>query len=128
MHSTRSDIGSLDPDLVPLLVSKTDTTMYGQVAILTFLVYDTIITMDKEHIYLCGTKSSPCKFVSLIYFANRYVGILGAVSGIIVVALPANEPLCLGFSWIIGLSYILLMRVLALYHQGKALLISPKHQ
>lgn len=41
MHSTRSDTGSLDPNLVPLLVSKTDTTMYGQVAILTFLVYDT---------------------------------------------------------------------------------------
>ncbi|KAH8109521.1 hypothetical protein DFH11DRAFT_1548150 [Phellopilus nigrolimitatus] len=95
MHSTQSDIESIDPSLVPLLVSG---SMYGLVALLTLLVYDTIITMDKEIkyfwcIYSCGMKSSPCKFVSLIYFASRYLGVLGAISGIVVVTLQANKTL-----------------------------------
>ncbi|KAH8109385.1 hypothetical protein DFH11DRAFT_1515640 [Phellopilus nigrolimitatus] len=89
MHPIRSDIETIDPSLVPFLVSEIDTTMYGLVAILTLLVYDTIITMDKEINYFWG---SPCKFVSLIYFMNIHL------------------PLII-------VSDILLMRVLALYHQ-----------
>ncbi|KAH8109389.1 hypothetical protein DFH11DRAFT_1515635 [Phellopilus nigrolimitatus] len=109
MHSARSDIEPLDPSLVPLLVSEIDISLYGQAAMLTLLIYDTIITMDKEIKYFWST---PCTFVSLIYFANRYIGILGAVCGI------------LGGSWkdwtiIITIDYILLMRVSALYHQNK---------
>ncbi|KAH8109526.1 hypothetical protein DFH11DRAFT_1709697 [Phellopilus nigrolimitatus] len=85
--------------------------------------------MDKEIKYFWR---SPWKFVSLIYFANRYLGLLGVVSGIVVIALPANEPLRLGLSWVSSLSnymtillidYILLMRVLALYNQEKRMTV-----
>ncbi|KAH8101665.1 hypothetical protein DFH11DRAFT_1665108 [Phellopilus nigrolimitatus] len=64
MLSIRSDVGPIDPSLVPLLISETNISQYTQVAILTFLVYNTIITMDKEYFW-----SSPRSFVSLIYFA-----------------------------------------------------------
>ncbi|KAH8109348.1 hypothetical protein DFH11DRAFT_1548312 [Phellopilus nigrolimitatus] len=95
MHSTRSDIEPIDPSVVPFIISAIDTWTYAEVAGLTLLVYDTIITMDKE--------GSPCKSVSSIYFAvntfttsykeNRYVGILGAISGIVVDTFQANETL-----------------------------------
>ncbi|KAH8113213.1 hypothetical protein DFH11DRAFT_1777004 [Phellopilus nigrolimitatus] len=103
MHPARSDIEPIDPSAVPLIISTIDTWSYAEVATLTFLVYDTIITMDKEIKYFW---SSPCKFVSLIYFANHYVGILGAISGIAY------------WMTILLIDYILLMRVLALYHQA----------
>ncbi|KAH8104865.1 hypothetical protein DFH11DRAFT_1844125 [Phellopilus nigrolimitatus] len=132
MHSIRSDVEPVDPSLVPLFISEIDITRYTGVAILTLLVYDTIITMDKEvdtawHYCL---HSSPRSFVSLIYFANRYIGILGAISVIVHLILQVNETLGLGFDWIESLAnwmnilfidYILLMRVLALYHQDKRL-------
>ncbi|KAH8109358.1 hypothetical protein DFH11DRAFT_944898 [Phellopilus nigrolimitatus] len=129
MHPARSDIEPIDPSAVPLIISTIDTWSYAEVATLTFLVYDTIITMDKEIKYFW---SSPCKFVSLIYFANRYVGILGAISGIAYVTLHANETLQKGIGLVLFLNlsywmtillidYILLMRVLALYHQNKKL-------
>ncbi|KAH8106460.1 hypothetical protein DFH11DRAFT_1830605 [Phellopilus nigrolimitatus] len=95
MHSIRSDIVPVDPSLVPFFVSGTYLVRYTQVALLTFLVYDSIITMDKE----------------IRYFWNRYIGLLGAVSGI------ARY----GFTLMQGLADILLMRVLALYHQDKRL-------
>ncbi|KAH8109854.1 hypothetical protein DFH11DRAFT_1746854 [Phellopilus nigrolimitatus] len=143
MHYIRSDVEPVDPSLVPLFISELDIEQYTQVAVLSLLVYDTIITMDKEIRYFW---SSPRSFVSLIYFANRYIGILGALSGIMFDTLQANETLCkhpgptlqslliifkgLGFIWIQNLAnwmtillidYILLMRVLALYHQDKRL-------
>ncbi|KAH8109226.1 hypothetical protein DFH11DRAFT_1814401 [Phellopilus nigrolimitatus] len=95
MHYIRSDVEPVDPNLVPLFISELDIEQYTQVAVLSLLVYDTIITMDKE----------------IRYFWNRYIGILGALSGI----------MCLGFIWIQNLANILLMRVLALYHQDKRL-------
>ncbi|KAH8107484.1 hypothetical protein DFH11DRAFT_1711435 [Phellopilus nigrolimitatus] len=127
MHSPRSDIELIDPNQVLSTILTIDTLTYAAVAVLTLLVYDTIITMDKEMKYVW---SSPCKFVSLIYFANRYVGILGAISGIVVNTFQANETLRPGLFWLAYLSdwmtillmdYILLMRVLALYHQDKNL-------
>ncbi|KAH8109344.1 hypothetical protein DFH11DRAFT_1861481 [Phellopilus nigrolimitatus] len=92
MHSTRSDIEPIDPNLVPFIISEIHTLTYAGEAVLTLLVYDTIITMDKEIKYFW---SSPCKFVSLIYFAVN-------------IHLP-----------LISYTDILLMRVLALYHQDK---------
>ncbi|KAH8109362.1 hypothetical protein DFH11DRAFT_1515672 [Phellopilus nigrolimitatus] len=121
MHSIRSDIEPIDPSLVPFIISTIDTLTYAAVAGLTLLVYDSITTMDKEIKYFW---SSPCKFVSLIYFVNRYLGILGAVSGVVDwttillidcsnISLPTNHlPL-------IAYTDILLMRVMALYHQDK---------
>ncbi|KAH8104858.1 hypothetical protein DFH11DRAFT_1646719, partial [Phellopilus nigrolimitatus] len=61
MHSIRSDVAPVDPSLVPLFISEIDISLYTEVALLTLLVYDTVITMDKE--------GSPRSFVSLIYFA-----------------------------------------------------------
>ncbi|KAH8109217.1 hypothetical protein DFH11DRAFT_964304 [Phellopilus nigrolimitatus] len=143
MYSIRSDVEPVDPSLVPLIISEIDISQHTEVAILTLLVYNTIITMDKEIKYF---GSSPRSFVSLIYFANRYIGILGALSAIVVDTLRENGILCkhlvtvfqslliilkgLGFGWIQGLAdwmtillidYILQMRVLALYHQDKRL-------
>ncbi|KAH8109393.1 hypothetical protein DFH11DRAFT_1548357 [Phellopilus nigrolimitatus] len=101
--------------------------MYGQVATLTLLVYDTntcddidraVITMDKEINYFWG---SPTKFVSLIYFAVKSLSWYSLSCFWYIVALQANETLCLSSTWIMGLSYILLLRVLALYHQDKKL-------
>ncbi|KAH8109219.1 hypothetical protein DFH11DRAFT_1548514 [Phellopilus nigrolimitatus] len=95
MLSIRSDVEPVDPILVPLFISEIDIGQYTQVAILTLLVYDIIITMDKE----------------IKYFWNCYIGIIGALSDIV----------CLGFTWIEGLANILLLRVSALYHQDKRL-------
>ncbi|KAH8109181.1 hypothetical protein DFH11DRAFT_1515867 [Phellopilus nigrolimitatus] len=93
MHSIRSDVEPVDPSLVPLFISEIDISQYTGVAILTLLVYNTIITMDKEIKYFW---SSPRAFVSLIYFTVNNI---------------------LHFIY----RYILLMRVLALYHQDKRL-------
>ncbi|KAH8109214.1 hypothetical protein DFH11DRAFT_1747280 [Phellopilus nigrolimitatus] len=97
MHYIRSDVEPVDPSLVPLFISELDIEQYTGVAILTLLVYNTIITMDKE----------------IKYFWNRYIGILGAISGIV----------GLGFFWVQGLANILVIRVLALYHQDKRLAV-----
>ncbi|KAH8106563.1 hypothetical protein DFH11DRAFT_1233451 [Phellopilus nigrolimitatus] len=125
MHSIRSDVESVDPSLLPLYISEIDITQYTGVALLTLLVYDMLITMDKEVKYFW---SSPRSFVSLIYFANRYIGILATLSGMIILIKQMKH--CFGFFWIEELAnlmtvllidYILLMRVLALYHQDKRL-------
>ncbi|KAH8112162.1 hypothetical protein DFH11DRAFT_1511888 [Phellopilus nigrolimitatus] len=92
MHSIRSDVEPVDPSLVPLYISEIDISLYTQVAILTLLVYNAVITMDKEIKYFWNT---PRSFVSLIYFA---------VSNTL-------------HSHTNYLTDILLIRVLALYHQ-----------
>ncbi|KAH8108256.1 hypothetical protein DFH11DRAFT_1549247 [Phellopilus nigrolimitatus] len=121
MHSIRSDVEPVNPSLVPLLISGLDISQYTQVVILTLLVYDTFITMDKE----------------IKYFWNRCIGILGALSGIVDSLLIILKGL--SFVWIHSLTrqhlahcredwmtillidYILLIRVLALHHQNKRL-------
>ncbi|KAH8112195.1 hypothetical protein DFH11DRAFT_1745102 [Phellopilus nigrolimitatus] len=128
MYYIRSNVEPLDPSLVPLFITETDIEQCTQVAVLTLLVYDMctfyffiVITVDKE----------------VKYFWNRYIGILGALSGIVFYTLQANETLCkssdtvfqslliiskgLSFIWIENLANILLMRVLALYNQDKRL-------
>ncbi|KAH8112170.1 hypothetical protein DFH11DRAFT_1545874 [Phellopilus nigrolimitatus] len=115
MHSIRSDVEPVDPSLVPLLISDTSISLYTEVAILTLLVYNTVTTMDKE----------------IKYFWNRYIGILGAMSSI-VQTIQCKHPDTafqsllivlegLSFFWIQTLANILLIRVLALYHQDKRL-------
>ncbi|KAH8109708.1 hypothetical protein DFH11DRAFT_900530 [Phellopilus nigrolimitatus] len=120
MLSIRSDVESVDPSRVPLLISGIVIEQYTQVAFLTLLVYDTFITMDKEIKYFW---SSPRSFVSLIYFANRYIGIFEGISAIVFNTLQANEILqeLTNLMTILLIDYILLMRVLALYHQDKRL-------
>ncbi|KAH8106557.1 hypothetical protein DFH11DRAFT_1518081 [Phellopilus nigrolimitatus] len=93
MHSIRSDVEPVDPSLVPLLISEIDIGLYAEVAILTLLVYNTVITMDKE--------------------VNRTWKYLGT--------LQANETLQAISHHCTIAYYILLMRVLALYHQDEKL-------
>ncbi|KAH8109826.1 hypothetical protein DFH11DRAFT_1547921 [Phellopilus nigrolimitatus] len=100
MYSTRSYVEPVDPSLVPYFISKVDIALYTQLAILSLLVYDTIITMDKE----------------IKYFWNRYIGILGAVLAVVGQV----------SGWLEGLANILLMRVLALYRGDKRLAASLK--
>ncbi|KAH8109722.1 hypothetical protein DFH11DRAFT_1709505 [Phellopilus nigrolimitatus] len=88
MHSIRSDVEPVDPSLVPLFITEIVIEQYALVAVLTLLVYDTVITMDKE--------------------VNRsWHYHLRTLQAIYVLCTTAY--------------YILLMRVLALYHQNKRL-------
>ncbi|KAH8109814.1 hypothetical protein DFH11DRAFT_1809663, partial [Phellopilus nigrolimitatus] len=112
-----SDVEPVDPSLVPLFVSELDISQYTGVAFLTLLVYNTIITMDKEIKYFWV---SPRSFVSLIYFANRYIGILGTLSKIVCKSKCSWDALK-DWMTILLIDYILLMRVLALYQQDKRL-------
>ncbi|KAH8108991.1 hypothetical protein DFH11DRAFT_1691282 [Phellopilus nigrolimitatus] len=75
MLSSRSAIQPIDPNDVPFLVSQIDLLIYCQIAVATVLVYDTIITMDKEVKYFWRSSRS---LVSLIYFLNRYIGLFSA--------------------------------------------------
>ncbi|KAH8103764.1 hypothetical protein DFH11DRAFT_232120 [Phellopilus nigrolimitatus] len=77
MLSIRSDVESVGLSVASIIYSEVFQEMYGQLVISTILIYDTIITMDKEVQYFW---SSPRKFVSLIYFLNRYVGVFSALS------------------------------------------------
>ncbi|KAH8106561.1 hypothetical protein DFH11DRAFT_1463405, partial [Phellopilus nigrolimitatus] len=116
-----SDVEPVDPSLVPLLISDTSISLYTEVAILTLLVYNTVTTMDKEIKYFWN---SPRSFVSLIYFANRYIGILGAMSSIVLSQFCTEQQLAHcreDLMTVLLIDYILLIRVLALYHQDKRL-------
>ncbi|KAH8109719.1 hypothetical protein DFH11DRAFT_513647 [Phellopilus nigrolimitatus] len=94
MHFIRSDVEPVDPSLVPISISEIDISIYTEVAILTLLVYDMFITMDKETKYFW---SSPSSFVSLVYFSNRYIGIFGSISAIVYNTLQANETFTFWF-------------------------------
>ncbi|KAI5116897.1 hypothetical protein M0805_004165 [Coniferiporia weirii] len=106
MFGSRSLVNHIDPSVVPILYSELRVGEYFQSAIVTVLVYDSITTLDKEIKYFW---SSPCNSVSLIYFANRFVGVFSAIVYL--------------WYWItINLiDYILTMRVLALFSQDKRL-------
>ncbi|EJD04960.1 uncharacterized protein FOMMEDRAFT_154110 [Fomitiporia mediterranea MF3/22] len=61
---TRSSAIDVDPSLVPLFVSSINTAKYFEVAILTVLVYNSLITTAKEAKYFWKPKSP----ISLVYF------------------------------------------------------------
>ncbi|KAL5476994.1 hypothetical protein ACEPAI_3180 [Sanghuangporus weigelae] len=110
---TRSDTEPVDPSVVRLTVSVLTTGQYFAVALATVLVYYSIITFDKEVRYFWW-KPNPRNSISIIYFANRYIGILSTV------------PVITHLVTIILIDYILLIRVLALFHQNKRLSIVLK--
>ncbi|KAH8109356.1 hypothetical protein DFH11DRAFT_1515691 [Phellopilus nigrolimitatus] len=100
MHSIRSDIEPIDSSAVPFIISAMDTLTYAGVAALTLLVYDMIITMDKEIKYF---------WVRYLYWMTILLIDCSSIS------LPTiHLPL-------ISYTDILLMRVLALYHQDEKL-------
>ncbi|KAL5530921.1 hypothetical protein ACEPAG_3797 [Sanghuangporus baumii] len=93
-----------NPDSIADLLSSKYISQYCQIALLTVLAYDILITMEAEVKYFW---SNPRNFISIIYFANRYTGLFGAICGVAY------------WATFILIEYVLLMRVLALYSRGK---------
>ncbi|KAH8109857.1 hypothetical protein DFH11DRAFT_1515127 [Phellopilus nigrolimitatus] len=123
MHSIRSDVEPVDPSLVPLFISELDITQYTEVAILTFLVYDTIITMDKEikyfwvhHLFDIGTRHMLKKHPAHCREDWMTILLIDCNVSLIITNIYSSHTNCL--------TDILLMRVLALYHQDKRLSVS----
>ncbi|OCB90508.1 hypothetical protein A7U60_g2242 [Sanghuangporus baumii] len=100
-----------EPSIVPLLFSEIVFRQYFHVALVTILVYQSLIMLDKEIKYFW---SNPRSSVSWIYFANHYAGLLGAICNIADVVT------------IVLIDYILLIRVLALYHNNTKLSVCLK--
>ncbi|EJD04976.1 uncharacterized protein FOMMEDRAFT_27246 [Fomitiporia mediterranea MF3/22] len=72
-------------------------------------------------------KRKPCNPISLIYFANRYIGILGEICFIVSMSFNVDLLSCRLTMWTGNLcNYVLHIRVLALYHQDKRLSIFLK--
>ncbi|KAL5498596.1 hypothetical protein ACEPAH_1950 [Sanghuangporus vaninii] len=119
---TRSDVEPVDPSLVPLFVSELITGQYFNLALATALIYHSIISMDQEIKYFWP---KPRSAVSIIYFANRYIGILAALCEI-----PRQFAFWTGSLankiTIVLIDYILLIRVSALWNQDKNLSIILK--
>ncbi|KAL5514011.1 hypothetical protein ACEPAG_2772 [Sanghuangporus baumii] len=129
---THADI--VDPKEVTLfIVSLVRTEQYCAVALMTVLVYHSVLTLKKEVKYFWRNLRSS---VSIIYFANRYIGLLAAV-GNMTASLFSKSHASLGlFSfWVTNLTsllifflidYILLIRTMALFHRNKTLSIVLK--
>ncbi|OCB83956.1 hypothetical protein A7U60_g9165 [Sanghuangporus baumii] len=62
-----------------MLISEVSTSQYFAVAIASALVYHSITTVDKEIKYFWP---KPCSTVSLVFFVNRYIGLLGALCNV----------------------------------------------
>ncbi|KAL5476778.1 hypothetical protein ACEPAI_2964 [Sanghuangporus weigelae] len=102
---------SIDPSIVPSLFSTYTKQKYVLVALSAVLVYHSLISLDQEVKFFWP---KPRSSVSLIYFTNRYIGLLAAIFNIADL-----------FTMLI-IEYILVIRVLALYHQDKKLSIFLK--
>ncbi|EJC99435.1 uncharacterized protein FOMMEDRAFT_31162 [Fomitiporia mediterranea MF3/22] len=71
------------------IISIITLEQYWQFAIVTLLVYDTIVTLDRE--------GRPLKKpVNLAYFLNRYIGIIGAILHVLLEGLNININMCEG--------------------------------
>ncbi|KAL5530955.1 hypothetical protein ACEPAG_3831 [Sanghuangporus baumii] len=116
MLSVRSvETRPLDSAVVPVIFSELRFAEYFQFAIVTVLVYDT--NKEVKHFW-----KHPRCLVSVIYFANRYVGLFSAIA---YVWCSFTLLLAVATNWItINLiDYIFVMRVLALYSKDKLLTI-----
>ncbi|OCB87149.1 hypothetical protein A7U60_g5663 [Sanghuangporus baumii] len=166
MLSARSSIEAIDPSEVPLWVSEQTLNQYFQMAILALLVYDALITTDKEAKYFWKV---PQREVDFVYYMNRYIMIFGSAARLLWNSYSANVQLCkftskamtiifalihasgsfsqwasdiasadmidspeqvthcsLDWITITSIDYILIIRVLALYSQNRALSICLK--
>ncbi|KAL5512054.1 hypothetical protein ACEPAH_5273 [Sanghuangporus vaninii] len=97
---------TISPSMVPTFVKDFTISQYFQGATMTCLVYDTLITLDREAKHFW---TSPKKLVSIVYFMNRYSGIFGEIARIVYLLT------------IILIDYILMIRVVALYSRAKFL-------
>ncbi|OCB87157.1 hypothetical protein A7U60_g5671 [Sanghuangporus baumii] len=116
--SPRSDSATIDPSQLPDLFSSTYTLQYFQVAIVTVLAYDSLLTPSFP-------KNFSCNSVQVVYFANRYFGIFGAIAGLFCEFSHLSSDLSYWVT-IISIDYILMIRVLTLWYQDKNLAIFLK--
>ncbi|EJC99034.1 uncharacterized protein FOMMEDRAFT_170790 [Fomitiporia mediterranea MF3/22] len=123
----RSDVVPVSPSRVPTWVQQMRSGQYFQLATTSALLYDCIITMDKEVHYFW---KSPWKAVNGVYFANRYIGIYGTVAHHVWYLYGVDITRCNFSQWsrnisfwctILLIDYILMLRVLALYSQDRYL-------
>ncbi|OCB85035.1 hypothetical protein A7U60_g7992 [Sanghuangporus baumii] len=135
----RSDADAIDPSVVQLFISESTTVQYFNVALVTVIVYHSIITLDKEvkshrnpalaeiltRLFFVRSQIkyfwlSPCSSVSIVYFAStdlqrasegRFLFWAGGLADLATIVL---------------IDYILLIRVLALWDKDKKLSIALK--
>ncbi|OCB87600.1 hypothetical protein A7U60_g5305 [Sanghuangporus baumii] len=121
-------------EVAQLTVSLTRTQQYCAVALTTVLVYHSVLTLEKEINYFWR---NPRSSVSIIYFANRYIGLLAAVCNMTVFLFSESHASCAcSFSFWVSclaglvvfflLDYILLIRTTALFHEHKTLSVALK--
>ncbi|KAL5533527.1 hypothetical protein ACEPAF_5303 [Sanghuangporus sanghuang] len=114
---------TISPSMVPTFVKDFTISQYFQGATMTCLVYDTLITLDRELLgetLLVRLKTSPKKLVSVVYFMNRYSGIFGEIARI-VCKFAMWTRVTSDLLTIILIDYILMIRVIALYSRAKFL-------
>ncbi|KAL5514184.1 hypothetical protein ACEPAG_2272 [Sanghuangporus baumii] len=142
MHSLLSRGGAEPLDLsdAQLLISEGTFDEYFDVAFMTLLVYHTFISMNKE---VCEFRVSisfsslsisgqvkyfwlnPRSSVSLVFFLNRFLGLLASVSTL-VCKVTAWIFLISNSAIFILIDYILAIRVIAIYDQDRRLNICLK--
>ncbi|KAL5498502.1 hypothetical protein ACEPAH_1855 [Sanghuangporus vaninii] len=139
MHSfvPRSEPELLDGADAQLLLLETYLDGWTNAAFATLLVYSSMINVDKEVKYFWA---NPFSSVSLVYFVNHFLGLLGVSSILYFVSLLPKVENYFSFalvpgeisSWIDGIAesaiivlidYILTIRVLALYQKGRTMCI-----
>ncbi|KAL5528839.1 hypothetical protein ACEPAG_4813 [Sanghuangporus baumii] len=114
---------TISPSMVSTFVKDFTISQYFQGATMTCLVYDTLITLDRELLgetLLVRLKTSPKKHVSIVYFMNRYSGIFGEIARI-VCKFAMWTRVTSDLLTIILIDYILMIRVIALYSRAKFL-------
>ncbi|KAH8115956.1 hypothetical protein DFH11DRAFT_1250428 [Phellopilus nigrolimitatus] len=94
--STDGNNGNMSVQTKEIVFSNVEA--YCQVAATSLLVYDIIITFEKEVKYFW---TSPRKLSSWVFFLNRYIGLFAAIIA--------------GMIGILLIDYILLLRVLAFF-------------
>ncbi|EJD00668.1 uncharacterized protein FOMMEDRAFT_159434 [Fomitiporia mediterranea MF3/22] len=70
-------VADIDPVVARFLLEDGIYFMYFQAATVTLLCYDIITTLDREVKYFWST---PRSHVTWVYFANRYIGVMGGTS------------------------------------------------
>ncbi|EJC99534.1 uncharacterized protein FOMMEDRAFT_31203 [Fomitiporia mediterranea MF3/22] len=80
MSSAKDSSGALDPSFIQEFVSSTIIAQYWQFAIVALLVYDSVITMDREN-------------------QNRYTGIFGAILSIFFTEWNMSPEICKFSVW-----------------------------
>ncbi|PAV14867.1 hypothetical protein PNOK_0942000 [Pyrrhoderma noxium] len=117
------DLVLLDPAFLPTSSFITHVQVSCQLSVAALLFFDSVITIDDEVKYFWST---PYSSAHLIYFSNKYIGLLCSLGSIYFRPFHATEPLCelflllhtSGLVTTLLVDYILLLRVLALYQGG----------